>query len=222
MSNGRKLSLALTIIAALALAFAVGCRGFFVKPTLSSITINPSSPSVQVGQTTTLQAFGVDSTGQGSNLTSGVSWSTSDPNTATVTGNGSAVLKGIALGTVTITASAQSVTNTATATVFITVSNMSILPQSQSVKGLSGTTSVPYVVWANGQTVDISSGATVNAFLNGTQVTSITCDYDPNGSAGPGQYCSGDGTEQAGVQYTLIATYPGTSITATAFITFNP
>jgi hypothetical protein len=221
MWTGRKLALTLAFTAVVALAFGVSCRGFFVQPTLTSITINPTSPSVQVGLTTTLSAFGVNSDQQGSNLTSGVSWSSSDITIATVTGSGSAVLTGVAPGTVTVTASAQSVTNTASATVFITVSSMAITPTSQSITGLSGTTPQPFIIKVNGST-DVSSSATLTAFLNGTASTDVTCSFAITGptGGGPGQYCSGDGSEVAGT-YQLVATYTGTSITATATLNIS-
>jgi Bacterial Ig-like domain (group 2) len=222
MFTARKLALTLAFTVLVALAFGVSCRGFFVSPTLTSITINPTAPSVQVGLTTTLSAFGVNSDQQGNNLTSGVSWSSSDETIATVTGTGSAQLSGVTPGTVTITASAQSVTNSVSATVFITVSSMTITPSSQSVTPLTGTTSQPYIIKVNG-TTDVSNSATLTAYLNGVASTSVTCSYAITGptGGGPGQYCSGDGTETAGT-YQLIATYTGTTITATASLNINP
>jgi hypothetical protein len=223
MFTGRKLALTLAFTAFVAVAFGASCQGFFVQPTLTSITINPTAPSVQQGQTTTIQAYGVNSNQQGMYLTNGVSWSSSDDTIATVSGNGSAILTGVGTGTVTITASAQSVTNSATATVYITVSSMTITPTSQSITGLSGTTPQPFIVKVNGQT-DISSSAVLTVYPtgSGTATTDVTCTYlsvGPTGG-GPGQYCSGDGDEAAG-NYTVVATYTGTTLTATATLTIN-
>ena len=203
-------------------AFGAGCKGFFVAPTLTSITINPASPSVQLSQTTTLQAFGVDSNGTGQNLTSGVSWSSSDNTIATVTGNGSAILTGVSLGNVTITASAESVQNTASATVFIQVSSLTIQPLSQSMQQ-GATTADPFVITAVTATgnVDISSSATLTAYAsNGTQQTTITCTYDPAGTNGAGQYCTDNGGTPTGA-YKLVATYTGTTQTAQATLNIN-
>src|SRR5271166_4979944 len=180
--TGKKLPLTIAFAVLLVVAFGAGCNGFFQSPTLSSITINPTSPSVQLASTLTLQAFGVDSTGHGSYLTSGVSWSTSDPTIATVTGNGSATLTGVALGTVQITASAESVQNTATATVYIVVSSLAITPKSQGITQ-NGTTADPFIVTANTQNgpQDITSSATLTAYTSypgGTQVTTLGCFYD--------------------------------------------
>jgi len=213
---GKKLPLTIALTVLLVAAFGAGCKGFFVPPTLSSITINPASPSVQIGSTVALQAFGVNSDGTGSYLTSGVSWSTSDDTIATITGNGGATLTGIGLGTATITASAESVTNTATATVYIQVSSLTITPSSQSIP-VDGTTTDPYIikaVTATG-TIDISSSAVLTAYLNGTAVTTLGCAYDSAGENGPGQYCTDNGGTAAG-NYQLVATYTGTTLTATA------
>lgn len=195
---GRRLPLTLAFGMLVAVAIGVGCQGFFVKPTLSSITINPTTPSVQLGQTTTLQAFGVNSDGQGNNLTSGVSWSSSDPTTATVTGTGSATLTGVAIGTATITASAQSVTNTATATVFIAVNSLTVNPNTWNAPA-GQTTQKSFTVQANGS-IDVTAGATFTpsnaAFScpNGTDPVVCTAN---NPTAGP---------------YTITVTYPGTNL----------
>jgi hypothetical protein len=222
MFTGRKLALTLVFTVLVALALGVGCRGFFVSPTLTSITINPTAPAVQVAQTTTLSAFGVNSDGEGMNLTGGVSWSSSDITIATVTGSGSAELTGVAPGTVTISASSQSVTNSASATVFITVSSMTITPTSQSITGVGGTTPLPFIVKVNGST-DISNAATLTASQNGVASTDVNCSYALTGptGGGPGIYCSGDGSEATGT-YQLLATYTGTTITATASLNINP
>jgi len=105
-------------------AFGAGCKGFFTDPTLTSITINGPT-SVQVGSNASLSAFGVNNQGQGATLTSGVSWSSSDPTIAEITGTcatqpcGGVSVLGVAAGQVTITASDQSVTNTATLNVVL-------------------------------------------------------------------------------------------------------
>ncbi|MGO9865494.1 MAG: Ig-like domain-containing protein [Terriglobales bacterium] len=215
MLTGRKLALTLAFAVLVAVACGVSCKGFFQPPTLTSITINPTAPSVQLGDTTTLQAYVVNSNGEGNYATSGVSWSSSDDTIATVTGTGSAVLDGLQTGTVTITAASESVTNTATATVYITVSSMAIKPTSQSISTLNGTTPEPFIVTANGST-DISSGAILTVYLNGVATTDVTCTYNASGAAGAGQYCTGDDQEVASPNYQVVASYTGTNITATA------
>jgi len=218
---GKKLPLTLAFGALVAAAIGAACNGFFVNPTLTSLTINPNAPDVQLQTTTTLQAFGVYSDNTSSYLTSGVSWSSSDPTVATVTGDGSAILTGLQIGTTTITAGSQSVTSTATATVFISVSSLSITPTSQALAALNDTTPQPFIVKAvtASGTIDISSSAVLTAYLSGTAATGVQCTYDTTnptgGSGGAGLYCTGDGSESTGM-YQLIATYTGTNLTATA------
>lgn len=119
MLAGKKLPLTLAFTVLLVFAFGVSCKGFFVAPTLTSITINGAG-SVNVGSNVSMTAFGVDSDGTGAVLESGVSWSSSDTTIAQITGScatqpcGGVSIEGVAAGQVTITASDQSVSNTAT------------------------------------------------------------------------------------------------------------
>jgi len=227
---GKKLPLIIAFTVLLVAAFGAGCKGFFQPPTLTSLTINPTSPSILLNSTGSLQAYAVNSNGQGSYLTSGVSWSSSDPTTAAITGScatspcGAATVSGLQIGTSTITASSQSVTNTATLTVYIQVSSMTVTPAAQSISQPGGTTPLPYIVTVQPGSVDISSSAILTAYLNGTESDNVSCIYElsnPNGgSGGAGIYCTDQDTGATGT-YQLIATYTGTSITATATVTVN-
>ncbi len=226
MLTGHKLALTLAFTVLIAVAAGVSCRGFFVNPTLASITINPTAPSVQVGSTTTLRAYGVDNEDppQGSYLTSGVSWSSSDPSVAAITGTcatqtcGNATLSGFATGTATITAASESVTNTATATVYITISAIAMKPTSASI---SASGSQPFLVYANNDPSltnpndNLSSGATLTVTQSGTAVTTITCTYVSTDTP-PDQVCTAAAATVSPPSYTVTATYPGTNLTATA------
>jgi len=217
--RGKRLAFIAAFTVLLIAAFGMGCNGFFVNPNLTSITINPNSPSVQLGSSTTLSAYGVYSDSTGHYLTSGVSWSSSDPTTATVSGTGSATLTGVAIGTATITAASQSVSNTATATVFVTVSSISLSPTSNTISGAGGTTPVPFTVTAVTATgtVPITSSATLTVYTaptGGTVVSTISCAYNASGSAGAGQYCTGSSATNG--TYYVIATYTGTTVTSNA------
>ncbi len=73
---------------------------------LESISITPTNPSVPKGRTLNLTATGIFSDGSSSNITTQVTWSSADTNTATVD-NGSGLegrASGINVGTVDITA----------------------------------------------------------------------------------------------------------------------
>jgi Big-like domain-containing protein len=209
---GKRLPLTLAFGALVAAAIGAACNGFFVNPTLTSMTINPTAPSVEVGTSMTLQSYGVYSDGTGSYLTSGVSWSSSDITVVTVTGNGSAKLTGVGSGTATITASDQSVTSTATATAYVVISAISMAPTSISLTGTTGVAS--YTVYANNNNIpanNISSGATLTATLNGTAASTIGCSYNP---ADLKQDCTA--TNAPPGTYVVTAVYPGTTLTATA------
>jgi trimeric autotransporter adhesin len=222
MFTGRKLPLTLAFAVLITVAAGISCKGFFVNPTLTSITINPTAPSIEVGDNATLSAYGVYNDGTGNDLTAGVSWSSSDVTIAAITGTcatqacGSTTVQGVATGTATITASSESVTNTATATVYITISAIGITPTSASIKP-SGTKE--FLVYANNDKAltnpndNLSSGATLTVTQGATTVTTISCSYDSSLSP-PSQLCTA--SSAPGGSYTITATYPGSNLTATA------
>src|SRR5215467_177431 len=94
------------------LAAIVACNGFFVNPTLSSITVTPSNPTLQsVNQTVQLTATGTFDDGSTKNLTasSSTTWSSSDPTAVTV--NNAGLVKVVSItgpSSVTITATNSS------------------------------------------------------------------------------------------------------------------
>jgi len=218
---GKKLPLTLAFGALVAAAMGAACNGFFVNPTLTSLNISPSPPSGEVNTSITLQAYGVYSDGTGSYLTSGVSWSCEPGSIATCTGNGSAKLTGVSSGTVTITANDQSVTSTASGTVYITISALYIDPTSTS---MAQSASTPFTVYANQDKVpadDISgSGAILRVYNNNTTTvaSNISCSY----VSGTSQTCTS--TTATSGTYQVVATYPGSNLTATAtlIITTTP
>lgn len=124
-STKYKLRLAGALAALATLALAVSCTGFFTNPTFTTLSISPSAPSVQVGSSVTLSAFGIDSNNNGSTLTSGVSWSSATPTVGQISGScasgtcGAVTIQGVSAGTSVITAGTQAVTATATLTVLL-------------------------------------------------------------------------------------------------------
>ena len=106
-------------------AFLSSCSGFFIKPTISSIYITPAAATIGVGQMTSFTAYATYSDGTQNQISGdSVGWTSSATNIASVTSPGGSVT-GVALGTATITASAQGITGTAT--VNVTVSNITSL-----------------------------------------------------------------------------------------------
>ena len=193
------------------LALAISCRGFFVKPTLTSIAISPTAPQVQQGQTLQLAAFGTYDDGSRNQIKSGVSWASDTSGVASIDTN-TGVLTGVSTGSATITASAQALSATATATVFLVITSIAIDPTSASVA--SGTTQ-PFTVKAgsNGATIDITSSATLTAEQGGQVATTVQCAFDGVSA----QVC----TTTPGVTglYQIVASYAGSTLTATANLT---
>jgi hypothetical protein len=88
-----------------------GSSGAIDPPSLSSLAITPSSPSIGAGQNQQFAAEGTFSDGSKQNLTSSVTWTSS--NTAVATINGSGMATGVAQGNSNIGASSGSM-NTST------------------------------------------------------------------------------------------------------------
>jgi hypothetical protein len=127
MFTGRKLALTLAFTGLIALASGVSCKGFFQPNTLTAVTIQPPTPQVEVGPTSTIQvqAWGTYSDNSRAQITSGVSW-TSAPNTIVqVDGTcatqecGAVTLQGVSSGTSQLTAAAQGLSATATVTAYL-------------------------------------------------------------------------------------------------------
>jgi hypothetical protein len=119
-SCGRKVGL----IAVLSLfAIAIGCKGFFVNPTLSSLTIGPGDQTITVNPKTTLQmsATGTYDDGSTKDLTGKVLWSSSDTTCATISSGGLVSPVSTVTGICTTTISGASGTvSAATTTVTVT------------------------------------------------------------------------------------------------------
>src|SRR5689334_1100008 len=84
----RKIQLLLAFATLLMLAFAVGCRGFFVSPTLSSIAIGPQTPTIPEGTTKQMTATGTFSDGSTKDLTGRADWNSSVPACAMISAAG--------------------------------------------------------------------------------------------------------------------------------------
>jgi hypothetical protein len=174
MPSRNKLRIAGSFATLLIFALGVGCKGFFVNPTVSTITIDPPDPSVSVGFTTSLTAAGTDSNGNSLTLTGGTSctgttvcWSSSDTSVATISTGGA--LTGISAGTATITAASGTASATTTATV--TLSNVTTINVSEDGgtgtsfslgegATASGDQCLIATATAGGQSVDITTSVT--------------------------------------------------------------
>ena len=141
MLNGRRLPLTLVFAGLLLLAFGAGCRGFFVKPTLSSITVRPATATLQTGSSGNTQQFTAFGTyNDGSTGNPAVTWTSSDTTIATITASGLAT--SVSTGTATITATAtQNPTITGTGQLTVSVACITQITLSQTSFTLSAGTS---------------------------------------------------------------------------------
>jgi uncharacterized protein YjdB len=141
-------------------------------PALSALTISPASFSIATGQNQILTAQGVYSDGTSHDVTSQVSWSSSNSGIASVNGG---VVTGLSAGSATITATLGSVSKTASATVTAAQLNSIIVtPATASVATGQSQAFSASGVFSDGSTTDItnsvswSSSATNFATINAT------------------------------------------------------
>jgi len=213
MFSGKQKIRVIGAFAALAtLALSLSCTGFFQNPTWTSITIQPPNPAVAVGFSQTLTAWGTDTNGQRSQITHNLVWDlsgASNGGTVATLDPATGLLKGIAPGTVTVTASSEGISGTATATVAQEVSTMTITPATSSITD-NGSNYQRYTI-TSGST-DITSLVTLTAQQNGQAVSNLPCGFEL-GLAGDGtQDCQpatallSPGTSQS---YSIVVTYAG-------------
>jgi hypothetical protein len=139
---------------------------FIPTATLNSITVTPANPSIKAGSTQQFKATGTYSDNSTQDITSQVSWSSS--NTAVATINGAGLASGIAGGSTTITATQTSVSGSTSLTVQPTTLVMSTtsLPtgvQNQSYSGTLAATggTAPYT-WSLANNTTLPAGLTLS------------------------------------------------------------
>jgi hypothetical protein len=198
-SRKSKLHLIGAFAALAMLALGVSCKGFFQNPTLTTITIDPPTPSVGQGATQQLTATGTFQDGTTSALTGGTScsgntvcWSSSDTTIATISTGGN--VTGIAAGTATITAASGAITGTTTATVVLNdITNFQICEGTfgATTSCSSGGTALtwnaplnenqPFIAQgsSNGVLVDLTASSTWTVPSTATDVTCINSGTSP-------------------------------------------
>jgi hypothetical protein len=173
LSGKQKLQLVASFGTLLLFAVGVGCSGFFVDPTLTSIAIGPQA-SIQTGGTVQMQAVGTYNDGSQSTLSTGVYWSSSDTTIATITTKG--LVTGIGIGQTTISGASGSVNGSTTVTVTlaglssiqITPINTSISAGNQQMYTATGT--------ANGKQVNLNGAGDLNWAIDNTDNSLISID----------------------------------------------
>ena len=159
----RKLQLSAAFTALIVTAFSMGCSGFFVDPTLTSLTVSPQTPTVAVGGTLQLTATGGYDDGSSKDISSSVIWLSETPTAATVSQNGG-LLTGVTAGSAVITASKAAVSGQTTAKVLPSgLQSITLNPTNPSIP--QGTTKAFTATghFQDGSTSDISDLATWNS-----------------------------------------------------------
>jgi uncharacterized protein YjdB len=128
---------------------------------LNSISITPLNPSIAVNATEQFTATGNYSDGSTANLSSSVTWASS--NQADATMNGTGVATGMAAGSTAITASVSGVTGSTTLTVTaaaVTVTSIAVSPSSPSIATGATQQFTANATYSNGTTGALTSGVT--------------------------------------------------------------
>ena len=157
VSSNKKLQIAGAVGTLLVFALGVGCNGFFVNPTITGVTVGPTT-SIAVGGTVQMSAVGTYSDGSTKVLGSGVYWSSSDTSTATVSTSG--LVTGVSAGNrATITGSYQ--TQSGSATITVELSNItSITVTSGGITSCASGGSQQFTATATPGNVPITDSAT--------------------------------------------------------------
>ena len=216
----KRLPLTIAFTVLLVASFGAGCKGFFVKNTLNSIAIQPSSVNLEVNATQAFSAWGTYQDGSRSQITSGVVWLSNSPS-VTITTGGTATAQNVTTSSVTITGSAQGLSGTATVNVIGNVTSIAVSPStaSMTINGSSQAFTFAaspgppnYITADNGGTLTVLPA---DGFF--------TCAVGVDGSNNPAEVCSV--TTGAASTYTLQMSYPspsgGTVTSPTATVTVH-
>ena len=151
----------------------IGNATIYVTPVkIQSIEVLPSKPSLAIGLTTQLTAYGTFSDGTTQQLTTGVVWTSDAISKATVDNTG--LVRGVTIGTAIVKATFDGVTvSTAVTITAATLQSISVTPQSASIANGFTTQLIASGKYSDGSvkdltglviwTSDVISVATVNS-----------------------------------------------------------
>ena len=212
-STKQKLRLAGAFAALAALALAVSCTGFFVNPTLSSLSVGPPTPTIETGNTSNtvqMTAFGTNNDGS-TNSNPSVSWSIS-PSAGVATISNSGLVTSVATGTATVTATSNvNPSISGTQTVTVTVGCVQSIALSQTSGSVSG----------NNPTLTLfAQAATCNGSFDVTTVATWTSSNTNLATVSAGVVSQVPGITTGGT--VLITATIGNIVSNTATITVSP
>jgi hypothetical protein len=146
---------------------SVGCNGFFVDPTLTTITVTPITPSVAIKGTQQMTATGTYDDGSVKNITGSVSWSLDPGGIANI--NAAGILTGLAQGQTTLNAASANITGSTQVTVLLAnVVSIQLTPTNTSIASGKSVNYTALATLADGTTQDISSTASWTVVQQGT------------------------------------------------------
>ena len=139
-----------------------GTANLIVVPSLVSLQVNPQAPSIAAGTTQPLTATGTFSDGSTQDLTTSVSWSSSQPSVATIATGGFA--NGIAAGQATIAATAGSISSSTLLTVTPAIlTAITVTPASPSIAAGTTQAFTATGTFSDGSTQNLTTSVTWNS-----------------------------------------------------------
>ncbi len=224
MLGKRKVQFLATLATLYLVGAAVACTGFFQNPTVSSLTVGPSTFTLNQGSTQQMTATATYNDGTTKALTgsSGIVWSSSDTTIVSVTNSGLAT--GLSVGgPVTLTGEYGTVSNTASATVALTnVTAITISPRNSTVPkdgGTSQTFTAAATVTGVSGTVDVTSQCQWS--ISSVSGGGSAADFTINGQDTSGITFTTNSTSFSGEVATVTASYTSTTTVYTATATLT-
>ena len=180
---------------------------------LTSLTISPANPSVAVNTTQALTATGNYSDGSSRDLTALVTWSSSNVGHATVDAAG--LVKGVAAGSATITATLGSVSQSTTVTVNApSISSISVTPEDLTLPAGISQQYTATAIYTDGSSQDLVSGvawtssATSVATIDGNGLAAILAEGTTTITATVGSFSDSTTITVVGAHLTSISISP--------------
>jgi trimeric autotransporter adhesin len=218
MLSSKKVQVTGALAALLLFATVVGCNGFFVNPTLTSIAVGPTA-TINQGGTVQMSAVGTYNDGTTQTLTN-VLWSSGTTGVATISTSG--LVTGVSTGSSVITGASSTQTGTATITVALNnVTGITISPTTNQADADGGTANyTAKATVSGGAPVDVTATATWSVLSTSGGGTG-TADFSVSQGVDP-EVVTVESTAVVGEVATIQASYvggSGTTYTATATLT---
>jgi trimeric autotransporter adhesin len=218
LSSKKKIQLIGALAALVLFGVVLGCNGFFVNSTLTSIAVGPTA-TINQGGTVQMSAVGTYNDGTTQTLTN-VLWSSGTTSVATISSAG--LVTGVSTGTSTITGASGTQTGTATITVALNnVTGITISPTTNQADADGGTASyTAKATVSGGAPVDVTATATWSVLSTSGGGTG-TADFSVSQGVDP-EVVTVESTAVVGEVATIQASYvggSGTTYTATATLT---